>query len=103
MSMQKNPKIQADKLPPAIHPEAKTITAKLAVCISKHGNVIILVHLIFNFEDYVKIKTNPNSTGFLPTSKLLNWPQIILYPLQKRHSGDSSAGMIQDKGHFTAV
>lgn len=48
-------------------------------------------------------KTKPNSPGFLLTSKLLNWPQILFYQLQKRNSGDSSAGMNQDKRHFTAV
>lgn len=30
-------KTQADKLPPAFHPEAKAITAELVVCISKHS------------------------------------------------------------------
>lgn len=99
----KKPKIQANKLPPAFHPEYKAITAKPAVCISKHSNVINFGLSSFQFWGLCKNKTKQNSAGFLLTSKLLNWPKIVFYPLQKRNSGDSSAGMIQDKGHFTAV
>lgn len=60
MQKQQQKKIQADNLPPAFQPEAKATAAKLAVCIRKHSNVIILIYLIFNFENYVKTKPKPN-------------------------------------------
>ena len=60
LSWKKPTKIHAEKSSPAFHPEVKAITAKPAVCISKHHNVTVLVYLVFNSEDYVK--PNPNKT-----------------------------------------
>lgn len=105
VSCKKKPQIQADKSPPAFQPEAKAITAQPAVCIRKHSNSNNFGLCNFQLGGLCKSKpkTKQNSPGFLLTSKLLNWPKILFYPLRKRNSGDSSADMIEDKGHFTDV